>query len=81
MTSVLRIDSSPRSTSSVSRQLGDRILARLGAAQVVSRDITAGLAAVDADWIGANFSARQTSARCWRCPTAWWPNCRPPTRS
>lgn len=34
MTSVLRIDSSPRSTSSVSRQLGDRILARLGAAQV-----------------------------------------------
>ncbi|MDD9718897.1 NAD(P)H-dependent oxidoreductase [Dinoroseobacter sp. PD6] len=56
MTSVLRIDSSPRSTSSVSRQLGDRILARLGAAQVVSRDITAGLAAVDADWIGANFT-------------------------
>lgn len=56
MTTVLRIDSSPRKGTSVSRDLADKIVGRLGATQVVTRDITSGLPAVGEAWIGANFT-------------------------
>ncbi|MEM9395749.1 MAG: NAD(P)H-dependent oxidoreductase [Pseudomonadota bacterium] len=56
MTTVLRIDSSPRKGHSVSRDLGDKIVARLGAENVTNRDISGGLPAVGEAWIGANFT-------------------------
>ncbi|WP_425091696.1 FMN-dependent NADH-azoreductase [Tropicimonas sp. S265A] len=56
MTAVLRIDSSPRKDQSISRDLADKVIAQLGAPEVVARDITGGLPAVDAEWIGANFT-------------------------
>lgn len=56
MTSVLRIDSSPRSDASISRALADRIVDRLAPAQITTRDVSPGLPVIDADWIGANFT-------------------------
>ncbi|WP_424976277.1 FMN-dependent NADH-azoreductase [Dinoroseobacter sp. S124A] len=56
MTSVLRIDSSPRSDASISRALADRIVDRLAPAQISARDVSPGLPVIDADWIGANFT-------------------------
>ncbi len=54
--SILRIDASARRTGSVSRELTDRIIARLGAANVVTRDLATPLALVDESWVGANFT-------------------------
>ncbi|RMA44242.1 FMN-dependent NADH-azoreductase [Rhodophyticola porphyridii] len=55
--SVLRIDASARRTGSVSRDLSDRIIARLGGdASVVHRDLADGLPLIDEAWIGANFT-------------------------
>jgi FMN-dependent NADH-azoreductase len=56
MTSILRIDSSPRKGTSVSRDLADKVIARLAPATVVARDVSPGLPVVDADWIDANFT-------------------------
>lgn len=56
MTSILRIDSSPRKGASVSRALADKVVARFGASTVVERDVTAGLPVVGESWIGANFT-------------------------
>ncbi|MEQ8822949.1 MAG: NAD(P)H-dependent oxidoreductase [Filomicrobium sp.] len=57
---ILRVDASPRGADSVSRQLGDELIAGLlredPSAKVVSRDVAGGYTAVDADWIGANFT-------------------------
>lgn len=54
--SILRIDASARRTGSVSRELTDSIIARLGAANVVTRDLATPLALVDESWVGANFT-------------------------
>lgn len=63
---ILRIDSSARRDGSVSRQLTDRIVARLadGTSRVVTRDLADGLPLLSADWIGANFTpeAERTDA-------------------
>ncbi|AMY67788.1 FMN-dependent NADH-azoreductase [Frigidibacter mobilis] len=60
MTNILRLDASIKPAGSVSRRLTDRILARLTAAHpaasVTSRDLAAGLPAIDAAWIGAIFT-------------------------
>ena len=56
MTKVLRIDASMRKEGSTTRALTDKVVARLGAASVVTRDLTDGVEFVDADWIGANFT-------------------------
>ncbi|AHM04046.1 FMN-dependent NADH-azoreductase [Roseibacterium elongatum DSM 19469] len=59
---VLRIDASARREGSVSRDLTDRILARLAPeAQVTVRDLAHGLPLIDADWVEANFT--QAEAR------------------
>lgn len=56
MTSVLRIDSSPRTVTSVSRQLADKVVDRLAPGTVVRRDVSGGLPVVGEEWIGANFT-------------------------
>ena len=53
---ILRIDASARHTGSVSRDLADRIIARLGDAKVITRDLATPLPLLDEAWIGANFT-------------------------
>lgn len=53
---VLHIDSSARRTGSVSRDLTAQIVARLGADEVVHRDLATPLPLLDEAWIGANFT-------------------------
>lgn len=59
---VLRIDTSARGAESVTRQLQDAVVQRLrdhhGDVHVVHRDVSAGLGFVDADWVGANYTAQ-----------------------
>ena len=58
--SILRIDSSGRSTGSASRALTDQLIARLRAenpeARIVTRDVAWGLPFVTENWINANFT-------------------------
>ncbi|MEM9095084.1 MAG: NAD(P)H-dependent oxidoreductase [Pseudomonadota bacterium] len=57
-TAVLRIDASARHAGSVSRDLSDKIIARIEDADVTIRDLAASaLPQVDAAWIEANFTA------------------------
>lgn len=53
---VLRIDSSARRTGSITRDLTDRIVARLNAEDVITRDLADALPQITEDWIGANFT-------------------------
>ena len=53
---VLRIDSSARRTGSITRDLTDRIVARLNADHVITRDLADALPQITEDWIGANFT-------------------------
>ncbi|OYY93561.1 MAG: FMN-dependent NADH-azoreductase [Hydrogenophilales bacterium 28-61-23] len=58
-TRVLRIDSSAQNEASVTRQLADLFIQRLGerqAIEVVRRDVAQGLPFVDGSWIAANFT-------------------------
>jgi FMN-dependent NADH-azoreductase len=61
--SILRVDASPRADSSITRKLGDELLAQLSKrdpqTRIVSRDVSAGLPFVDHDWIEANFTAEK----------------------
>lgn len=54
--SILRIDASARRTGSVSRDLTDRIIQRLGSSTVVTRDLAQPLPQIDQDWVEANFT-------------------------
>jgi len=53
---VLHIDSSARTQGSTSRDLTAKIVERLGADQLIRRDLTAPLPQLSEDWIGANFT-------------------------
>ncbi|WP_027244952.1 FMN-dependent NADH-azoreductase [Leisingera daeponensis] len=53
---VLHIDSSARIEGSVTRDLSARIVRRLGADQVIRRDLAAPLPLLDGAWVGANFT-------------------------
>ncbi|MEW2912567.1 NAD(P)H-dependent oxidoreductase [Leisingera sp. JC11] len=53
---VLHIDSSARTEGSVTRDLSAQIVSRLGAGNVVRRDLAAPLPLLDGAWIGANFT-------------------------
>lgn len=57
---ILRVDASIKGENSVSRKLSDQIVARLSAAhpgaEVVTRDVTTGLAPIDGAWLGAVFT-------------------------
>ncbi len=54
---LLTVLASPRGEASVSRQLADKVVARLSSSEtrVVARDISDGVPVVDGDWIGAAF--------------------------
>ncbi|WP_347310900.1 FMN-dependent NADH-azoreductase [Defluviimonas sp. SAOS-178_SWC] len=60
MTRILRIETSIKGEASVSRKLTDRLLSRLTTAhpgaKVTERDLSQGVPAIDAAWIGAVFT-------------------------
>jgi FMN-dependent NADH-azoreductase len=57
MTNILKIDASGRTAGSVSRELGDRIVAGLSnGGETVSRDLNDHLPNLDEAWIGATFT-------------------------
>ncbi len=62
--SILRIDASARRSGSVSRELTDKIIARLPGAHVVTRDLAeTPVPQLDEAWVGANFTpAEERSA-------------------
>lgn len=53
---VLHIDSSARLTGSVSRDLTAQTVERLGAKEVIRRDLATPLPLLDEAWLGANFT-------------------------
>lgn len=53
---LLRIDASARTDGSVTRQLADKVAARLNPSATLSRDLTNPLPEIDATWIGSNFT-------------------------
>lgn len=58
---ILKIDSSARKTGSASRQLTERLVARIAQeteVSVIERDVANGLPAVTEDWIGSNFTPK-----------------------
>ncbi len=58
-THILRIDSSARTTGSVTRDLNDRIVSKFEAAgpiELTTRDLADPLPQINEDWIGANFT-------------------------
>ncbi|MEJ6393671.1 NAD(P)H-dependent oxidoreductase [Gymnodinialimonas sp. 2305UL16-5] len=62
-THLLRVDASARRTGSITRDLTDRIIAKLNADAVTTRDLAESLPHVSEAWIGANFTpADQRSA-------------------
>ena len=57
---VLRIDSSARREASVSRDLTDRIVARLGASRVIHRDLDAEpIPQISADWAAGAYTPEE----------------------
>ena len=57
MTRVLHIDSSAQTSASVTRRLGAELVERLGAEEVVYRDLTKNKPGfVDEDWVAATFT-------------------------
>lgn len=53
---VLNIQASARHDGSVTRQLSDKVIAKIGADQIIRRDLSEGLPLLDAAWLGANFT-------------------------
>lgn len=53
---ILRVDGSARVEGSISRDLTDKIVARMGAETVTTRDLAQGVPLIDEAWIGANFT-------------------------
>lgn len=53
---ILRVDASARRTGSSSRALTDALIAHLGSAAVVSRDLSDALPFVTESWVTANFT-------------------------
>lgn len=60
---ILRIDSSARQQDSVSREIGNEVVRRLTTrhpgAEVIHRDLAAGVPHIDGDWVAANFTPAQ----------------------
>ncbi|MEL6167514.1 MAG: NAD(P)H-dependent oxidoreductase [Pseudomonadota bacterium] len=53
---ILRIDASARHIGSMTRSLTDRLIERLDATEVITRDLADGVPLLDANWIEANFT-------------------------
>lgn len=56
MTHALRVDSSMRHQGSTTRDLTDRVLAKLAPDSITVRDLADGIGLVDEAWIAANFT-------------------------
>lgn len=58
MTVLLRLDASIRGEASVSRRLTDRLIAQISTdnTQIVARDLSQGVPAIDGHWLGAVFT-------------------------
>ena len=56
MTHALRVDSSMRHQGSTTRDLTDRVLAKLAPDSITVRDLADGIGLVDETWIAANFT-------------------------
>jgi FMN-dependent NADH-azoreductase len=56
MTKILRINSSARQTESVSRQLVDRLVSRLGDVEIVDRDVAQGVPQISENTLGAMWT-------------------------
>lgn len=56
MTHILRVDTSARKSTSVSRQLSDAVIARFDNPTVTTRDLSAGLPVINEAWVGATFT-------------------------
>ncbi|PUB13604.1 FMN-dependent NADH-azoreductase [Yoonia sediminilitoris] len=56
MRKVLRVDASARRDGSVTRDLADRVIAKLGSSEVITRDLLDGVPFIDETWVGANFT-------------------------
>ncbi|MEL6549620.1 MAG: NAD(P)H-dependent oxidoreductase [Pseudomonadota bacterium] len=54
---ILRIDASARKEGSVTRDLTEKVTARLGAERVITRDLTDGIDLLDEGWLAANWTA------------------------
>ena len=54
---ILRVDASARTTGSVTRDLTDKVIAKLDAADVVTRDLAHGVSLLDEAWLTANWTA------------------------
>jgi FMN-dependent NADH-azoreductase len=63
-TRILRLDASASADTSISMQLGDRLIERLreahGDIEVEQRDLNHGLSFIDSDWIAANLAASES---------------------
>ena len=53
---ILRIDASARNEGSITRSLTDEVIAKLGAANVVTRDLAEALPQISEAWLGANWT-------------------------
>ncbi len=70
--SILRIDASARRTGSVSRDLSDKIIARLPGAHVVTRDLAeTPVPQLDEAWVGANFTPAEERSEAQRATLAF----------
>ncbi|MEM6479324.1 MAG: NAD(P)H-dependent oxidoreductase, partial [Pseudomonadota bacterium] len=54
--SILRIDASPRKTGSITRDLVDQVISKLGATSVVARDLSDGIPLISEAWVEASFT-------------------------
>ncbi len=52
---ILRIDASARHEGSVSRALGDQLVAAFGPANIITRDLALGIDHMDEAWVGSTF--------------------------
>ncbi len=56
MPKILRIDASARRDGSVTRELADRVIAKLGSSEVITRDLLDGVPLINEAWVAANFT-------------------------
>lgn len=62
MTRILKIDTSARKAGSITRELNDKIVARLaanGPVETVARDLSDGISLIDEAWVSANFTPQE----------------------
>ncbi|MEO0677379.1 MAG: NAD(P)H-dependent oxidoreductase, partial [Pseudomonadota bacterium] len=56
---ILRIDGSARKSGSVTRDLTDKVVEKLGADRVITRDLSSGVPLLDKAWLAANWTASE----------------------